>query len=95
MANHAFRLYLDTIQWDRPSLTQQGDIDPNYTYVGVGKVLSRWEKIEIQLGYVYTANDAGIPLPSELQFEWVLDGTALHLGEHSSGFLFGVVPSYR
>jgi len=41
--------------WDRPALVREGDSNPNYTYMAVGRVLSQWECVEIQLGYVYTA----------------------------------------
>ncbi|SHH24973.1 hypothetical protein SAMN05444169_6534 [Bradyrhizobium erythrophlei] len=41
--------------WERPSLVREGDPDPNHTYFSVGRVLSQWEGVEIQLGYVYTA----------------------------------------
>jgi hypothetical protein len=41
--------------WERPSLVREGDPDPNHTYISVGRVLSQWEGVEIQLGYVYTA----------------------------------------
>src|ERR1700676_5509494 len=41
--------------WERPSLVRTGDPDPNHTYISVGRVLSQWEGVEIQLGYVYTA----------------------------------------
>src|SRR5260370_33224650 len=35
--------------------SSKGDSDPNYTYISVGRVLSQWEGVEIELGYVYTA----------------------------------------
>jgi hypothetical protein len=41
--------------WDRPSLVLEGDADPNHTYLSVGRVLSQWEGVEIQLGYIFTA----------------------------------------
>ncbi len=41
--------------WERPSLVREGDSDPNQTYLSVGRVLSQWEGVEIQLGYIYTA----------------------------------------
>jgi hypothetical protein len=41
--------------WDRPVLVREGDSNPNYTHMSVGRVLSQWEGVEIQLGYVYTA----------------------------------------
>jgi hypothetical protein len=41
--------------WDRPSLVREGDTNPNHTYLVVGRVLSQWEGVEIQLGYIYTA----------------------------------------
>jgi hypothetical protein len=40
--------------WDRPPLPARGDLNPNETYAGVGRVLSQWEAVEIQLGYLYT-----------------------------------------
>lgn len=40
--------------WDRPPLPAQGDANPKDTYVGVGCVLSQWERVELQIGYVYT-----------------------------------------
>ena len=36
-------------------LFAEGNSNPNYTYRSVGRVLSEWEGVEIQLGYVYTA----------------------------------------
>jgi hypothetical protein len=41
--------------WDRPPLVLNGDKDPNLTFQYVGRVLSQWEGVEIQLGYIYTA----------------------------------------
>jgi hypothetical protein len=41
--------------WDRPELVREGDADPNHTYMSVGRVLSQWESVEIQLGYIYAA----------------------------------------
>jgi hypothetical protein len=35
--------------------SSKGDSDPNYTYISVGRVLSQWEGVKIELGYVYTA----------------------------------------
>jgi hypothetical protein len=37
----------------------------------------------------------GIPMPPSVQFDWVLQNTALHLRERVSGTYFGAVPSYR
>jgi hypothetical protein len=41
--------------WDRPPLPSAGNADPNDIYIGVGRVLSQWEIVELQLGYLYTA----------------------------------------
>ena len=41
--------------WDRPELVREGDADPKQIYMSVGRVLSQWEGVEIQLGYIYTA----------------------------------------
>lgn len=41
--------------WDRPSLVREGDTHPDITHRSVGRVLSEWEGVEIQLGYIYTA----------------------------------------
>lgn len=41
--------------WDRPALSIKGDENPFLVYAATGQVLSRWESVEIQVGYVYTA----------------------------------------
>ena len=41
--------------WDRPPLPAIGDTNPDYTYAGVGHVLSAWEQTEIELGYLLSA----------------------------------------
>jgi hypothetical protein len=41
--------------WDRPPLVLEGDRTPLETYQAVGRLLSQWEGVEIQLGYMYTS----------------------------------------
>jgi hypothetical protein len=41
--------------WDRPPLVLEGDKNPFDTYQAVGRLLSQWEGVEIQLGYIYTS----------------------------------------
>jgi hypothetical protein len=41
--------------WDRQPLPSAGNADPNDIYNGVGRVLSQWEIVELQLGYLYSA----------------------------------------
>lgn len=41
--------------WERPPLPSAGNATPNDLYIGVGRVLSQWEIVELQLGYLYTA----------------------------------------
>jgi hypothetical protein len=41
--------------WERPPLPSAGNANPNDIYIGVGRVLSQWEIVELQLGYLYTA----------------------------------------
>ncbi len=41
--------------WDRPSLVREGDLHDHTTYLFVGRVLSQWEGVEIQLGYIHAA----------------------------------------
>jgi hypothetical protein len=41
--------------WDRPPRAAIGDINADDTYAGVGHVLSQWEQVEIQLGYLHSA----------------------------------------
>jgi hypothetical protein len=40
---------------DRPPLRREGDNHPDVTYISVGMVLSQWEALEIQLGYIHAA----------------------------------------
>jgi hypothetical protein len=39
--------------WDVPPFPTSGDDDPEYTYAGVGRVLSQWETAELELGAIY------------------------------------------
>jgi hypothetical protein len=41
--------------WDRPPLPSFGDANDDFTYAGVGRVLSQWEHVELQLGYLHSA----------------------------------------
>jgi hypothetical protein len=41
--------------WERPPLSSAGNANPSDLYIGVGRVLSQWEIVELQLGYLYTA----------------------------------------
>jgi hypothetical protein len=41
--------------WERPPLPSAGNANPNDIYCAVGRVLSNWEIVELQLGYLYTA----------------------------------------
>src|ERR1700720_3688429 len=41
--------------WDRPPLVREGDPSPWGLYQEVGRLLSQWEGVEIQLAYVHTA----------------------------------------
>jgi hypothetical protein len=41
--------------WERPSLVLEGDQHPDQTHLAVGHVLSGWEGVEIQLGYMYAS----------------------------------------
>jgi hypothetical protein len=41
--------------WDRPELVREGDSNPDILYAAVGRLLSQWEGVEIQLGYIYAA----------------------------------------
>lgn len=50
--------------WDPPPLPSRGDDDDDATYAGVGRVMSRWEAVEIELAHLYTVlvgrpHDAG------------------------------------
>src|ERR1700730_17851807 len=40
---------------ERPPLPSAGNANPHDIYCGVGRVLSNWEIVELQLGYLYTA----------------------------------------
>jgi hypothetical protein len=40
--------------WDIPPFPVRGDADQNDTYAGVGRVLSQWEAIEVELSHVYS-----------------------------------------
>ena len=39
--------------WDRPPFPAHGDPEQDYTYAGVGRVISRWEEIESELSHIY------------------------------------------
>jgi hypothetical protein len=41
--------------WDRPELVREGDANPEVLCMAVGRLLSQWEGVEIQLGYIYAA----------------------------------------
>jgi hypothetical protein len=40
--------------WDIPPLPTQGDREEDITYAGVGRVLTRWEGVELYLGQLYS-----------------------------------------
>ena len=40
--------------WHSSSLPQKGDADAISTYAGVGRVLSQWEEVEVELSAIYT-----------------------------------------
>jgi hypothetical protein len=40
---------------DRPPLPWEGDVNPDLTYAGVGRVTSAWEKVELQLRFLHSA----------------------------------------
>lgn len=39
--------------WDIPAFPARGDDDQDATYAGVGRVLSQWEMIEVELSHIY------------------------------------------
>jgi hypothetical protein len=39
--------------WDVPPFPVRGDDDIEHTYAGVGRVLSQWETLELELGFIY------------------------------------------
>ena len=39
--------------WDRPVFPTKGDEDENVTCAGVGRVLTQWENIEIELSHMF------------------------------------------
>ncbi len=39
--------------WDIPPLPDHGDDDRDTTFAGVGRVLSQWESIELELSVLY------------------------------------------
>jgi hypothetical protein len=39
--------------WDRPPLPSCGDRNASLIYEGVGRVLSQWKQVEVELGYLY------------------------------------------
>jgi hypothetical protein len=39
--------------WDRPPSPTRGDPDENTTCAGVGRVLTRWENVEIELSHMF------------------------------------------
>jgi hypothetical protein len=43
-----------TNPWDRPPVPPQGDNDQDRTYCGVGRVVSEWETIELELAHLYS-----------------------------------------
>jgi hypothetical protein len=40
--------------WDVPPLPERGDNCEDVTYAGVGRVISSWEAVEVQLAHLYT-----------------------------------------
>jgi hypothetical protein len=40
--------------WDVPPIPNRGDEDEDATYAGVGRVMSRWEAVEVELAHLYT-----------------------------------------
>lgn len=40
--------------WDVPPLPDRGDDNEDATYAGVGRVMSRWEAVEVELAHLYT-----------------------------------------
>jgi hypothetical protein len=40
--------------WDAPSLPSAGDLDPELTYLGVGRIMSAWETIEFDLCMIHS-----------------------------------------
>ncbi len=40
--------------WDMPFLAQEGDIDPERIYAGIGRVSCQWEDLEISLSHLYS-----------------------------------------
>lgn len=43
-----------TNPWDIPPLPTRGDLDDDWTFAGVGRVMSRWEAIEFRLARLYS-----------------------------------------
>jgi hypothetical protein len=41
--------------WDRQPLPSAGNADQNDIYIGVGRLLSQWELVELQLGCLYSS----------------------------------------
>lgn len=41
--------------WDRPPIPTTGDAFQDTTYAAVGRVLSRWEEVEVSLGHLYAS----------------------------------------
>ena len=39
--------------WDAPPLPNHGDDDMECTFAGVGRVLSQWESVEIELSVLF------------------------------------------
>jgi hypothetical protein len=40
--------------WDRPPIPTHGDSTDDRTYAGVGRVVTEWEHVELELGYLYS-----------------------------------------
>ncbi len=40
--------------WDRPPFPTRGDTDDDMTYAGVGRVVTEWEQVELELGRLYS-----------------------------------------
>jgi hypothetical protein len=47
--------FVMTKPWDVPPFPTKGDDTDDSTYAGVGRVLSRWEEVEVSLTHIYAA----------------------------------------